>query len=103
MIWIIIISIIVICLLIWLVPSNFWKIFTLETEIESKVNVVEKDTIAVGSIGITLSRLAPGGTAIFGTEYYEVQSLKDFIDENTKIKVIKIEGSKILVIKEENS
>jgi membrane-bound ClpP family serine protease len=68
----------------------------LETEIDSKVNVPDKN-IVVGMEGKTISRLAPGGKAIFETSAEEVFSQQEFIDENQQVVVTKIEGNKIIV------
>jgi membrane-bound ClpP family serine protease len=75
---------------------NTWKPLMLETEIDSKVNVPDKN-ITVGMEGKTISRLAPGGKAIFETGTEEVFSYQDFIDENQQVVITKIEGSKIIV------
>jgi len=68
----------------------------LEAEIDSKVNVPDQN-IAVGMEGKTISRLAPGGKAIFGKSTEEVFSQQEFIDENKQIVISKIEGNKIIV------
>jgi len=68
----------------------------LETEIDSRVNVPNRN-ISVGMEGKTISRLAPGGKAIFETGTEEVFSQYEFIDENQEVVIIKIEGSKIIV------
>ena len=81
----------------FLLRSRTWKKLMLNTKIESKVNEVDETKIKVGSEGMTVSRLAPGGKAIFDGEVAEVFSSHDFIDENQKIVVLKIEGSKITV------
>lgn len=76
--------------------SKTWKRMTLTTQIDSKVNV-QPDSLYVGMEGVSLSRLAPSGKAIFGQEIVEVFSSLDFIDQNTPIVISKIEGSKIIV------
>lgn len=76
--------------------SKTWKRMTLTTQIDSKVNV-QPDSLYVGMEGVSLSRLAPGGKAIFDQEIVEVFSSLDFIDQNTPIVISKIEGSKIIV------
>lgn len=81
----------------FLLRSRTWKKLMLNTKIESKVNEVDEAKIKVGSVGTTVSRLAPGGKAIFDGEVAEVFSSHDFIDENQQIVVLKIEGSKITV------
>ena len=68
----------------------------LETEIDSKVNVLDHK-IAVGMEGRTISRLAPGGKAIFENVTEEVFTQNDFIDENQQIIITTIEGNKIIV------
>jgi len=68
----------------------------LETEIDSKVNVPDKN-ITVGMEGRTISRLAPAGKAVFENSTEEVFSQHDFIDESQVVIVTKIEGSKIIV------
>ena len=47
--------------------SKTWKKMTLTTQIDSKVNV-QPDSLFVGMEGVALSRLAPGGKAVFGDE-----------------------------------
>ena len=73
-----------------------WKKFSLDTVIDSKVNVVE-NCLNIGDEGVTISRLAPSGKARFENGDFEVHSLNDFISENQKVTVIKIEGYKIIV------
>ena len=81
----------------FLLRSRTWRKLMLNTKIESKVNEVDEAKIKVGSEGVTVSRLAPGGKASFDGEIVEVFSSHDFIDENREIVVLKIEGSKITV------
>jgi membrane-bound ClpP family serine protease len=73
-----------------------WKKFSLNTVIDSKVNVVE-NCLNIGDEGVTISRLAPSGKARFENGDFEVHSANDFISENQKVIVIKIEGYKIIV------
>ena len=81
----------------FLLRSRTWKKLMLNTQIDSKVNEVDEAKIKVGSVGVTVSRLAPGGKASFDGEVAEVFSAHDFIDENQQIIVLKIEGNKITV------
>ena len=73
-----------------------WKPLMLETEIDSKVNV-PAPILTVGMTGKTISRLAPGGKAVFEDTAEEVFSQHEFIDENKQVVITKIEGSKIIV------
>lgn len=81
----------------FLLRSRTWKKLMLNTQIDSKVNEVNEAKIKVGSEGVTVSRLAPGGKANFDGEIAEVFSSHEFIDENQEIIVLKIEGNKITV------
>jgi len=68
----------------------------LETEIDSRVNVPDKE-LTVGMEGKTISRLAPAGKAVFNGSTEEVFSQQEFIDENQPVVITKIEGNKIIV------
>lgn len=81
----------------FMLRSRTWRKLMLDTKIDSKENEVNEAKIKVGSEGVTVSRLAPGGKASFDGEIAEVFSAHDFIDENQKIIVLKIEGNKITV------
>jgi membrane-bound ClpP family serine protease len=83
--------------IVFLLRSRTWKKLMLNTQIDSKVNEVNEAKIKVGSEGITVSRLAPGGKASFDGEIAEVFSAQEFIDENKEITVLKIEGNRITV------
>jgi membrane-bound ClpP family serine protease len=50
-----------------------------------------------GDEGITLSRLAPIGKANICDRVVEAKSTGDFIDENTAIRVIRVDGYNVLV------
>ncbi|OIK16601.1 nodulation efficiency protein NfeD [Bacillus sp. MUM 116] len=54
-------------------------------------------TDLLGMEGTALTILRPAGTAIFNNERVDVVSEGGFIDQNIKIKVIKVEGARIVV------
>ncbi|MFJ5758066.1 NfeD family protein [Neobacillus sp. NPDC093182] len=56
-------------------------------------------TDLLGKEGIALTVLRPSGTAVFNNERIDVVSEGDFIDQNAKITVIKVEGVRIVVRK----
>jgi membrane-bound ClpP family serine protease len=56
-------------------------------------------TDLLGKEGIALTVLRPSGTAVFNKERIDVVSEGDFIDQNAKITVIKVEGVRIVVRK----
>lgn len=77
--------------------SNAWKKFTLSTSIDSKVNETLNINLTVGDLGQTVSCLKPVGKGIFNDIEYEVSSLGNFVEEKLPIKIVKIEGAKIIV------
>ncbi len=84
-------------LMIMLFQSKTWRKLTLHDAIDSKVNIIKEDSIKVGDIGKSISRISPMGKALFNNEYFEVASNVNFIDENKAIIIVKIEGNKIFV------
>ncbi|WP_423799129.1 NfeD family protein [Neobacillus sp. SAB-20_R2A] len=54
-------------------------------------------TDLLGKEGVALTILRPAGTAIFNNERVDVVSEGGFIAQNAKIKVIKVEGARIVV------
>ncbi len=85
-----------IILMVVFFKSGTWKKLALSDAIGSKMNTIDKP-MHIGDKGIAISRLAPMGKAMFGNEYFEVSTNGDFIDENTEITIIKVEGNKIFV------
>ena len=82
----------------WLMMrSKTWRKLQLNTQIDSKMNEVDESKLKEGTEGVSVSRLAPTGTALFGDTEAEVVSLQGFIDQNTPIVIHKIEGNKIIV------
>ncbi len=85
--------------LILTLRSKTWKRATLKTVNSGKVNEIDEDQVVVGSKGVTISRCAPMGKAMFDGKYYEVSTLSEFIDQNENIEIIRISGNKIFVKK----
>jgi membrane-bound ClpP family serine protease len=79
--------------------SNTWRRFMLKSNLDGKANVVDENAVKVGDEGISISRLAPMGKALINGQYFEVSSTGDFIDEQSKIVVTKIEFNKIYIKK----
>jgi len=89
-------------LMFFFLKSKTWKKIALNDAIDSRINEI-KETIEVGDVGITISKLAPAGKGLIQGEVVEIHSTGELIEKNVKIKVVKIEGYKIYVepIKEE--
>jgi len=54
-------------------------------------------TDLLGKVGTALTILRPAGTIIIHNERIDVVSEGDFIEQNAKVKVIKVEGARIVV------
>jgi membrane-bound ClpP family serine protease len=54
-------------------------------------------TDLLGNVGLTLTVLRPSGTALFEDERVDVVTEGGFIPNNTKVKVIDVEGARIVV------
>ena len=83
--------------LILSIRGKTWRKLMLNTEIDTKMNVFDENKVAIGTVGKTISRLAPSGKAVFNGETVEVASLQNLIDENATVEVVKIDGGKIFV------
>ena len=94
---IVLIASVVLALLLLLMRNKTWRKIGLKEEVDSKVNTVDENIIAVGATGTTVSRLAPAGKAVINGQTCEVHTVSEFIDENRPVEVIKIEGYRILV------
>ncbi|MDD2412946.1 MAG: NfeD family protein [Bacteroidales bacterium] len=88
---------IMVLLFVMSLRSNTWKRLMLNDSIDSKVNTIDEALVKVGSEGISISRLAPSGTARIEGELYEVHTLGEFVDENTELIVVKVNRNKIIV------
>lgn len=96
--WVVLTAVLLLSLisLIFIFRRKTWKKLQLDTSLENKLNQ-ECTKILPGQEGTTVSRLAPTGKIEIGGEFYEAQSLSTFIDPRKRIRVAKVEGSKIYV------
>ncbi len=84
-------------ILYYSLQAKTWRRVSLKSEINGKVNIVDKNKVKPGDKGKTVSRLAPMGKAYINGVYVEVSSEGEFIDQNTEIEIIKIDHKKIIV------
>ncbi len=83
-----------------LVKSKSLRRISLETNIESKVDNSDLGKISVGDTGIALSRLNPTGKVMVNELMVEGKSFNgEFIDEEEKIEVIRIDTYQIQVVR----
>lgn len=78
-----------------------WKKFGLKERLETEKGYTSYTKIdeLVGKEGIVLTTLRPAGTIEIDGKRYDAISLGEFIEKGAKIKVIKVEGGKIIVEK----
>ena len=77
--------------------AGAWKKFALLNTIDSKVNQDQPLLVEIGSEGLALSALRPIGKAEFGDNEMEVRTLGEFVNTHSPVRVIKIEGRKVIV------
>lgn len=83
--------------MILILRSNTWKKLSLNTTINSTVENTDTIHIKSGDKGMALTRLAPVGTVMVNEKTFEGKSGHKFIDPNTPIEVISIEGNQLIV------
>ncbi len=82
----------------WLLKSKQLRKISLETNIESKVDHSDLAKINVGDTGVALSRLNPTGKVMVNDLTVEGKSFNgEFIDEDEKIEVVRIDTYQIQV------
>lgn len=91
-------ALLLVILTIWILRAKTWRKLTLDTNINAKTNVLEVD-LNVGDEGITVTRLAPMGTAVFNGVSVEVTAFTGIIDSGTQVRVFAMEGNKVYVEK----
>lgn len=89
-------AVVLILLLIYVLRAKTWKKFTLTTNIDSKA-VSTEETIAVGDVVRTVTRLSPMGAVRFNNKVVEVKALEGMIDSGVDVEVVLIEDNKIYV------
>jgi membrane-bound ClpP family serine protease len=77
--------------------SGMWQMFSLQSTITSKVNEGKHASLTVGDTGITTSTLKPSGKAEFKNEVFEVRSTGNYVEPQTKVKIVSIDIQQIIV------
>ncbi len=86
--------------LYFVLKGRTWKRLSLRATVNGKMNVIEnsgKDKIRTGDEGLTVSRLNPMGKVMVKGQVYEAKSLGEFIEQKTKVEIIKILPNRIIV------
>ena len=80
--------------------TRAWQHLVLQTEIGSDKgfhSAVEDYSEHLGQTGIALTALRPAGTAMIENKRLDVVSVGDFIDVDMPVRIVGVEGSKIVV------
>lgn len=85
-------------MLIVFLKSKTWEKLTLKNKIDAKVDTTATDKgLAVGTVGIAVTRLNPIGRAKFGNVSIEVKSEGEFIDAQQEIVIDYFDDEKVIV------
>ena len=83
-------------LIVWAIKGKSIDRLALKKSISSTVK--ESDAaVKVGDRGVSLTRLALTGDALFGDNRLEVSSADGFIDEKVPVEVVRVQGGAIYV------
>ncbi|MDX1627402.1 MAG: NfeD family protein [Fulvivirga sp.] len=77
--------------------GDTWDRFSLKDTSLGKFNEGYSSKLQVAERGKTLSALRPIGKAEFNDKTYEVRSYGNYIDSNTEVEIVKIDGNNIYV------
>lgn len=83
--------------LVYSFRSKSWNKFSLKDINNGKVNEGYSNDLSVEIEGVAISDLKPIGKAEFNNKAYEVKSKGEFIPAGNKLKIIQIEGNRIIV------
>ena len=83
--------------IIYAFRTGAWNKFALKGAIDSKVNEDKPIGLKIGDVGIARSALRPIGKGEFENAEFEVRSLGELEQTNSKIRIVKIENRKIFV------
>ena len=98
--WVLIGAIVLNLLNIYLIlRGKFWNVFSLKDTHTTRVKDNKQGDVGIGDLGKSISVLRPIGKAEFGSQVLEVASNGKLIEENSDIKIIRIESNKIIVTK----
>jgi len=81
----------------WLLRSKSFNRVALKTDVNSKLVSSRDLGIEPGDEGVSLSRLAPIGKALIKGITVEAKSTGDFIDEETPVTVVRVDGYNVIV------
>ena len=83
----------------YFMKSKTLERMSLHSEIDSKVETFDANSITIGDRGIAVSRLAPMGKVMVNNQIIEAKSLFEFIDEKDEVEVTAVNLANIEVKK----
>ena len=89
-------AVLLVLITIWVLRAKTWERLALATNIDSKAIVPEAEVVP-GTVGVTVTRLAPMGTARFGDLRMEVTAREGIIDPGVEVEVVEVDGIKVYV------
>lgn len=84
-------------LFLWLLRAKSFQRVALKTDVDSTLTSTRDMGLQVGEEGVTLSRLAPIGKARFEQITVEAKAMENFIDEQTPVVIVRIDGYNVVV------
>ncbi|MDH6344083.1 membrane-bound ClpP family serine protease [Parabacteroides sp. PFB2-12] len=91
-------AVVFVAIFFWLLRSNSFRKVALHADVDSKITSTRELGIEVGDEGLTLSRLAPIGKALIKGITVEAKSREEFIDEQTEVTVVRVDGYNVIVV-----
>ena len=77
--------------------AKTWRKLALQQEIDSQSMENPAAKIAIGSIGVTISRLSPMGKVEIDGELHEAKSLDSYIEQRKRIEVVGFDNFTVIV------
>lgn len=85
--------------LVFSLRAKTWQRLTLKQQIDSVSMPKPEKEVAVGAVGVAVSRLSPMGKVEVGGKIYEAKSTDVFIDQRSKIEVVGFDSFTLIVKK----
>ncbi len=93
-----VITVLIGALAIWsALKTGFWARFSLQDQLNGKMNEIDLEKISVGDRGAAVSSLRPMGTVRINGIKMEATSEGEMIPPNYPVQVVKIESNKVFV------
>ena len=77
--------------------TKTWRKLALQQEIDSQSMENPAAKIAIGAIGVTISRLSPMGKVEIDGELHEAKSLDSYIEQRKRIEVVGFDNFTVIV------